>query len=287
MGSPRQQARASLADRLLRAALALTIVPLATNILLLLAGTFQVQDSTRPGAKRIGLSSLAVVSFNGIVPSDLTNTYLVNLQYFQNAFTYSYPSSPSAETASGILQSGSSPSLDPYVLIQRLPSILALPPSDTSCLSHAPSPDPETDASRCSPFWLAVQRIASWSGHFRFRASFLGMKLSFAYHLNAIIVILILYAQEAGIRYRPGWMRCRCRFAFQRRWCPQPKGTAEQVAKMPARTWNKTRLVYYGFVVMYCFSVVLEGTSMGYFFVMSLGGFEEILPEGETVDTSS
>ncbi|KAK0631562.1 hypothetical protein B0T14DRAFT_559351 [Immersiella caudata] len=287
MGLPRQHVRRAMGDRLLRVAQALVSVPLITSAFFLHAGTFQVQDSARPGAKRIGLSSLAIASLNSIIPSNETNDYLVSLRYFPNAFTYSYPSSPSAQTTSGILHSlVAHPAFDPYVLIQRLPSILALPPPETSCLSHNLTPNPETDASRCNPFWLAVKRVASSSWRFKYDPGFFGAVISVFIDYMPIPIIVLLYLYEIIVRYRPEWMRYRCRFAIMRRWCRFPKGTAEQVARIPAsaRIWDRLRCWWYRQAVIYCLLMVVKGTEAGYYSVRSLREFEGLLPEGRMVD---
>ncbi|KAK4451199.1 hypothetical protein QBC34DRAFT_458734 [Podospora aff. communis PSN243] len=151
MGQPRKRVRAVLTSRLLQAAMALSVIPLVTNILLLLTGRYQAPDPVRPGTQRIGLSSLSIASFNGIIPSSTSHSYLVHIQLFPNAVTWSYPTSPDPKTTSGILQSGFSSSMDTYALIQRLPCILSLPRSDTVCLSEPQSSTAGSIKPRCLP----------------------------------------------------------------------------------------------------------------------------------------
>lgn len=285
MGPPRKQVRATVARHLLNAAIALTILPLIANILFLLAGTFQLQDTTRPGATRIGLSSLSIASFNGVITSSTPSpSYLVNIQFFPNAFTFFYPSSPTANTTSGILQSGPSSSFDPLNLIKLLPSTLDLPASDTACLSHPYRRGSQHDdgPDKCSPFWWAIHRAAS--SPFRFQLEGIAAYFLFVTHLSAVVVLLLTLFSEVLIIYRPGWMRCQCWFHFLKKYCPLPKGTAEEMKDVSEHRWDRVRLWMYGLVVAYCVIPVQFGMVMGWFFARSM---EDLERKGEmTVDAS-
>ncbi|KAK0654804.1 hypothetical protein B0T16DRAFT_796 [Cercophora newfieldiana] len=172
--------------------------------------------------------------------------------------------------------------IDPYVQVQLLPSVLALPPSDTTCLSYAPSPDPGIDASRCSQFWLVVQRFAASPQRFRlddFSWNYLCLT-----NMLTIFSLLSLLRFELTVRYRPGWMRCECRFWISKRICSLPKGTAEEVAKLGEHGWDRVRLRQYGAMTLSCALFASTGTMAGKFLVRSLGWFGELLPEGQTVD---
>ena len=61
MGQP-QPLRAAIGGRLLNIATALIFIPLIIHVIFLVAGTFQVDNSLRPGSRIIGLSSFSIVS---------------------------------------------------------------------------------------------------------------------------------------------------------------------------------------------------------------------------------
>ncbi|KAK3291913.1 uncharacterized protein B0H64DRAFT_435649 [Chaetomium fimeti] len=198
MGQP-QSLRAAIAGRLLNIAIALTFIPLIIHVVMLVAGTFQVNGPA--GSRLIGLSSLSIVSFNGIIPSDTHSSYLIHLQFFPNAFTWSYPTSPNPDLTSGILQSGPSNTLDPFILIQSLPTTLSLDPSETNCLSpnpnhnHNPTPD-DNDATttKCtSPFWTALNHIMPYRFELHGHPAYLAPVI----HFLSILVILYVFRLEA------------------------------------------------------------------------------------------
>ena len=297
MGTPRNSPGAIIAKGLLTTAIALTIVPLITNILFIFAGTFRVADPNRSGAHLVGLSSLSMASvrtprphltnltnppfsvqFNGILPSNSTPpSYLVTLHLFPSAFTWSYPSSPSPSLTSGILSSGATPA-DPFVSLKLLAARLPFVPSaDTACLSD------RTDS--CSPFWTAVQKTTSSPFRFQLSGPF-ASKLARATHIMAVVVILFVLVSEACIAYSPGSMRCQCWWRWYARMCPLPKGSKEEVAALPGRTWDRVRLWMYGIVVPYCWVPVQHGMGVGYFFVRALEDFEGEIAEGAVVDAS-
>ncbi|KAK5653665.1 hypothetical protein OQA88_8695 [Cercophora sp. LCS_1] len=168
MAEPRRRLRDGFANGLHKTAIALILIPFLVNVFLLLPGTFQTANSN--GAQEIALSSFSMVSvstplprpeprltsqFNGIIPSNTTNAFLVTLQHFPNAFTWSWPDAPSPNLTSGILHRGPSTSFDPFTLIETLPALFELPPDEYQCLeSHYWPPD---KAMACTnPFWTAV-----------------------------------------------------------------------------------------------------------------------------------
>ncbi|KAH6847106.1 hypothetical protein B0I37DRAFT_138072 [Chaetomium sp. MPI-CAGE-AT-0009] len=277
MGQP-QSLRAAIAGRLLNIAIALTFIPLIIHMVLLAAGTFQVNGPA--GSRLIGLSSLSIVSFNGIIPSDTHSSYLIHLQYFPSAFTWSYPTSPDPTTTSGILQSGPSDTFDPLTLIQSLPTTLSLPAPESRCL-HAPPHTSKPDEKCTSPFWTAVHRMHPY----RFELHGHGAYLALFIHVSSVFVILYTLALEACVRLGlGGWMRCRCWWRWQRRMCPLPKGSAEEVARLPGEAWDVPRVWMYCCVVAYGVLAVVYERMVGGFLVRSLGWVEEWLPDGRVLE---
>lgn len=196
---------------------------------------------------------------------------------FPDAFTYSYPASRLANVTSGILASGPTTSFDPLTLIQSLPSTLSLPANESRCLEDPSSPDAQK---QCSPFWKAVLK----EGEFRFRLNGLVALQGFVMHFLALVVISLTLMAEACIRWRPGWMRCQCWWAWYRRMCPLPKGTADEMGTLDEHVWDGVRLWCYGLVAAYTVLPVVNGSFLGIVFVRAMEGLEYSLPKGTHVD---
>ncbi|KAK1752200.1 hypothetical protein QBC47DRAFT_463536 [Echria macrotheca] len=275
MGEMRSRLRAVVADGLLNVAILLTLIPLLTNILFLIAGTFQVNDASRPGSRVIGLSSLSIASFNGVVPSPNGHGYEIQFQLFHNAFTYSYPSAPLANTTSGILRAGPSSSMEPLALVELMPSILSLPANETRCLDTSNAQDD------CSPFWKAV--LANRQTPFRLPGYFV-WSLAAMQTLSVLVMLLALTA-EACIRWRPWWMRCQCWWGWYRRMCPLPKRTTQaEIEELDGHVWDGVRLWSYGLVVAYALIPVAHASLLGLIFCSAMGALDYDLPKRVSVD---
>lgn len=226
------------------------------------------------------------LQFNGIIPSSPdrpdSNSYLIHLQYFPNAFTWSYPTSPSPNLTSGILQSGplTHRTFDPFTLLHTtLPSTLSLPSSDTTCIPFRPTRNPPASEACTSPFFAALHRALPY----RFRLDGSGPHLAFITHFLGIVCVLYILRLEVTLRYRPGWMRCQCWWRWARRVCPLPKGTAEEVAALPGERWDAARLWIYGAMVGYGVLAVVWERMVAGFLVRTVGWVEEGLPGGKGV----
>ncbi|KAH6623782.1 hypothetical protein F5144DRAFT_659050 [Chaetomium tenue] len=289
MGQP-QPLRAVIGRRLLNVAITLTFIPLIVHVLLLAAGTFQIDDPSRPGARLIGLSSLSVVSFTGIIPSsanrlslssrpagpaDPPTSYLIHLQLFPNAFTFTHPTAPTANLTSGILQSWLPPShtFDPLThLHTTLPPLLSLPPQQTRCITTLiPSPPPSETCT--APYFTALHHTLPYRFRLDGHAAYLGLFI----HFLSVLVVVYIFRLEVCVRYRPGWMRCQCWWRWARRVCPLPKGTREEVDVMGGERWDAARVWMYAALVGYGgMGIVWEGM-VGGFLLRNVGWVEETL----------
>ncbi|OHE90379.1 hypothetical protein CORC01_14327 [Colletotrichum orchidophilum] len=186
------------------------------QILILAGGTWVIRDSD--GAQRLGLSSLSIVQFNGIIPSPTNpDTYLVTMHQFAASFAYEYPSKSKA----GII--GSSPHL-PYDL-GAVSRALALPESEWACYHSAQ--DPCTGNPFLSAFrheWLVLPTGTA----------------NFAI-LYALVVVAYLLVTELLIAVRPSWLRCQCYFSCLKRVCPCPRGTRAEIEALPLAFWDRYR----------------------------------------------
>ena len=217
--------------------------------------------------------------FNGIVPSPDGKTYQIRFDYFPNAFTYSYPSSPLPNTTSGILAAGPSTSFDPLSLIQSLPSILSLAPEESRCLDRDSAEKPDAEACS-SPFWKSVLAVRDH----RFRLEGFSAWLGFFMHASAVFVILLIFFAEACIRWRPWWMRCQCFWAWYRRLCPLPKcETREEMDSVDEHVWDRVRLWFYSSLVLYSANPVVWGSAMGLVFCRTAEWLEYGFPMGTSV----
>ncbi|KAK1994537.1 hypothetical protein LX36DRAFT_584204 [Colletotrichum falcatum] len=209
--SPRRQRMRAIFLGLAYALWALVVV---VQILTVAAGRWVVRDGN--GSERLVLSSLAVVQFDGIIPSPESDAYLVTMSYFAASFGYEYPGASKA----GIL--GPSP---------RLPSDLAaigrdlsVPADDWGCLrGQGPC---------ASPYFHA------------FRYSFFAMPAALS-HVSlayALVVLALVLATEVLVLAHPGWLRCRCYLSCFKRVCPCPRGSRAEIEALPAVFWDRYRL---------------------------------------------
>ncbi|KAK0381829.1 hypothetical protein CLIM01_00842 [Colletotrichum limetticola] len=186
------------------------------QILTLTAGTWVIRDSN--GAQRLGLSSLAIVEFDGIIASQTNpNTYLVTMHQFAASFAYTYPSKSLAGTLD------SSPHL-PYDF-GAVAHALRLPQSEWACYHFA------QDACQNNPFLSA------------FRNSWLILPTATANIalVYALVVVSYLFVTELLIAVRPSWLRCQCYFSCIKRVCPCPRGTRAEIEALPPMFWDRYR----------------------------------------------
>ncbi|KAK1978102.1 hypothetical protein LZ30DRAFT_599862 [Colletotrichum cereale] len=185
------------------------------QILTLIAGKWVIRDGN--GSERLALSGLAVVQFDGIIPSPESDSYLVTMSYFAASFGYEYPGGTSK---AGIV--GSTP---------RLPSDLAaigrdlsVPAEDWACL--------RAQGSCASPYFQAFHH-----GYFE-----LPTTLSYVTLAYALVVVAFVLAAEVLIAVRPSWLRCQCYFSCFKRVCPCPRGSRAEIEALPALFWDRYRL---------------------------------------------
>ncbi|KAK2043959.1 hypothetical protein LZ31DRAFT_467402 [Colletotrichum somersetense] len=184
------------------------------QILTLAAGRWIVRDGD--GSERLALSNLAVVQFDGIIPSPESDSYLVTMSYFAASFGYEYPGASKV----GIL--GSAPHLPSD--LAAIGRDISVPADDWGCLRGR--------GSCASPYFQAFRY-----GFFMMPATLAHFSLGYA-----LFVLAYLLATEVLIVARPSWLRCRCYFSFFKRVCPCPRGSRAEIEALPAVFWDRYRL---------------------------------------------
>ncbi|KZL81296.1 hypothetical protein CI238_00334 [Colletotrichum incanum] len=184
------------------------------QILILIAGKWTVRDGH--GSQRLALSSLAVVQFDGIIPSSESDSYLVTMRYFAASFGYEYPSASKA----GIV--GSTPHL-PHDLA-AIGRDLSVPSDDWACF-RGPEPC-------ASPYFKAFR-----NGYFELPAT-----LPYFSLVYALVLVVFIFLAEVLVAVRPSWLRCQCYFSCFKRFCPCPRGSRSEIEALPSVFWDRYRL---------------------------------------------
>ncbi|KAJ3961362.1 hypothetical protein N0V92_001930 [Colletotrichum tropicale] len=228
----RQRSRTAL----LIVACALTLYAGVVQILTLIAGTWVTRGCD--GVQRLGLSSLSILKFDGIIPSPLDpGSYDLTMHLFLSSFGYEYPNASTAAFATA------EPNL-PYDFIQ-IGEQLGVDPSSWACLRS-------TD--QCtSPFFNT----------FRHDSFEMIRTLEYASHILAIAYIALLFITELLIVTRPSWLRCQCYFSALKRVCPCPRGSRAQIEALPSGFWDRYRawvwLTLPAFAFLPAFGLVMKG----------------------------
>ncbi|KAF4868927.1 hypothetical protein CGCSCA1_v011942 [Colletotrichum siamense] len=228
----RQRSRTAL----LIVACALALYAGVVQILTLIAGTWVTRGCD--GVRRLGLSSLSILKFDGIVSSpSKSRSYDLTMHLFLSSFGYEYPNASTAALATA------EPNL-PYDFIQ-IGEHLGVDPSSWACLRSA---------DQCtSPFFNT----------FRHDSFEMSRTLEYASHTLAIAYIALLFLTEALIAARPSWLRCQCYFAALKRVCPCPRGSRTQIEALSPGFWDRYRAwVWFtlpAFVFLPAFGLVMKG----------------------------
>ncbi|EQB57373.1 hypothetical protein CGLO_02507 [Colletotrichum gloeosporioides Cg-14] len=240
MGQAETQPKPGLRQRsrtaLLIVACALALYAGVVQILTLIAGTWVTRGCD--GVQRLGLSSLSVLKFDGIVPSpSKPGSYDLTMHLFLSSFGYEYPNASTAAFATSV------PNL-PYDFIQ-IGEHLGVDPSSWACLRSA---------DQCtSPFFNT----------FRYDGFEMNRTLEYASHVLAISYISILFLTELLIVARPSWLRCQCYFAALKRVCPCPRGSRAQIEALSPGFWDRYRAWVWStlpaFVFLPAFGLAMKG----------------------------
>ncbi|GKT54666.1 hypothetical protein ColTof4_08471 [Colletotrichum tofieldiae] len=209
--SPRRQRMRTV---LLGLAYTLCAFASVVQILTLIAGKWIVRDGD--GSERLALSSLAVVRFDGIVPSSEPESYLVTMRYFAASFGYEHPSASKA----GIV--GSTPHLPSD--LAAIARDLSVPSDDWACF-RGPEPC-------ASPYFRAFR-----NGYFE-----LPTTLPYVSLVYALVIVVFVLLAEVLIAVRPSWLRCQCYFSCFKRVCPCPRGSRPEIEALPSVFWDRYRL---------------------------------------------
>lgn len=179
----------------------------------LAAGTLQMDGGYPDGPANLFMSSIAVVRFGGIIPSDSDSKgYELKLLWFLNAFGWEWPQT-SWEKSCGIVRSinGFLPE-DQLILpedLGRAANRLRLPQEDYGCLDRYTH-----RAGICHNEFLAA-----WDAANPKDTTFSTVIPLFIYYL-AVIFLITLALQEVAARWAPGLLKCYCpKFISQRNWC--------------------------------------------------------------------
>ncbi|KAH0425263.1 hypothetical protein CcaCcLH18_11097 [Colletotrichum camelliae] len=231
-GVLRQRSRTAL----LIVALTLALYAGVVQILTIIAGTWVTRGCD--GVQRLGLSSLSILKFNGIVPSRSTpSSYDLTMHFFLTSFGYEYPNASTAAFATA------EPNL-PYDFIQ-IGERLGVEPSSWACLRSA---------DQCSSPFFDTFRRDSFE---------MTRTLEYSAHILAISYIALLFFTELLIAARPSWLACQCYFAALKRVCPCPRGSRAQIEALPPRFWDRYRAWVWStlpaFVVLPAFGLVMKG----------------------------
>ncbi|KAI8293641.1 hypothetical protein K4K59_005606 [Colletotrichum sp. SAR11_240] len=240
MGQRETQPRAGLRQRsrtaLLIVACALALYAGVVQILTLIAGTWVTRGCD--GVQRLGLSSLSILKFDGIVPSpSKPGSYDLTMHLFLSSFGYEYPNASASAFATA------EPNL-PYDFIQ-IGEHLGVDPSSWACLRSA---------DQCtSPFFNTFSRDS-----FQMTRT-----LEYASHILALSCIALLFLTEALIAVRPSWLRCQCYFAALKRVCPCPRGSRAQIEALSPGFWDRYRAWVWttlpAFVFLPAFGLAMKG----------------------------
>ncbi|KAF5493555.1 hypothetical protein CGCF413_v010274 [Colletotrichum fructicola] len=236
MECPKPGLRQRSRTALLIVALTLAFYAGVVQILTLIAGTWVTRGCN--GVQRLGLSSLSILKFSGIVSSpSKPGSYDLTMHLFLSSFGYEYPNVSTAAFATA------EPNL-PYNFIQ-IGEHLGVDPSSWACLRSA---------DQCtSPFFNT----------FRYDGFEMSRTLEYASHILALSCIALLFLTEALIAVRPSWLRCQCYFASLKRVCPCPRGSRAQIEALSPRFWDRYRAWVWttlpAFIFLPAFGLVMKG----------------------------
>ncbi|KAF9871497.1 hypothetical protein CkaCkLH20_11144 [Colletotrichum karsti] len=207
----RQRTRTAL----LALAYALSAYTGIVQLLNLVAGTWITRNAD--GTQRLGLSSLSIVKFDGIVPSpSKPGSYLVTMHFFLSSFGYEYHADSTAALVS------SQPDLPRHFI--EIGEKLGAPSTSWDCFRST---------GQCtSPFFDS----------FRFSNYDMPPALPYFTHLYSIIFLILLLTIEALIHLRPSSLQCQCYFPFFKRVCPCPRGSRAEIEALPSTFWDRYRM---------------------------------------------
>ncbi|CAM1504411.1 Fc.00g020020.m01.CDS01 [Cosmosporella sp. VM-42] len=241
------------------------VVSIILAIVLLISGTTSVHRSG-DGGDEVLLKDLALVSFDGIIPSNETYEFLVHVYWFVGSFAWEYPTAPEGIPKVGFTSTGPRFFSNIVSDLQNIALKLDLPRNEWDC------PRPGPYAPSCDNiFYEAWRSFATEKG------ILLGSWITWFMSIAAILLTTMAISHEWMIRYRPYWMRCRC--WILKRYCPCPKGTKEEIEKTDDHVWDKIRVSYWGLVAGYFILPASHATFGSIFLVKFIGYFDDRLPE--------
>jgi len=218
-----------------------------------------------------------VGQFDGIVPTKVNGSaapdpdFYFRLHWFPSAFAWECPNCPAAiQDASGLSAlagtiRGPFGTFDPAALMRQIAHDNGLSDTHWDCEGGEGE-----DGQACPHPFFGV-----WNNDmFPFTLS-PGFNDFMCYILTLVIGAHIL-VHEVLIRFKPGWMRCRC--LVLKRWCPHPKGTDAELAQIDEHGWDRLRLWYFALLVVALGLCVFQDMVFPAFFARHVSYLEKQMP---------
>ncbi|KAL8376051.1 hypothetical protein RB595_007253 [Gaeumannomyces hyphopodioides] len=258
------------------------LVVLSTCIFLVVvsAGTFLVPDGQK-STKTLALKSLAMISYDGIIPVDRNQTRLQNggerdftftMHRFLNAFAWECDHCPQS---AGIAELGPDLGSDPRALMLQIADAAVGRSPGAPSFSDCFGSRHELPTTGCpeSAFFDAWRDRRGFDLHPQPKTHVTGLT-----YLATILVAALTLACEVLMARAPRLMRCRC--VVLGRWCPYPKGTREELEALPAHRWDRVRALTYPLLPAYFSLVALQDAVFPRFLLSRLRSVDRRLPEG-------
>ncbi|KAL8341593.1 hypothetical protein RB601_005488 [Gaeumannomyces tritici] len=227
------------------------------------AGTFLVPHQL---TKTLALKSLAIISYDGIIPVDRNQTHLQDgsgrdftftMHSFSNAFSWECELCPQS---AGVVELGPNSGSDPRALMLQIADA-AVPrsrdaPSFSECFgrrrrSSSSSSRNEPLAPGCPDptffdAWLDPPGLGPYPQP--------RPVTKYVAYIGTVLVAALTLACEVLMARWPRLMRCRC--LVLARWCPYPKEAPAELEALPPHRWDRVRALSYPFLSAY-FSLAL------------------------------
>ncbi|KAI6362122.1 hypothetical protein MCOR31_008381 [Pyricularia oryzae] len=285
-GTSQTYPNATLTRVLLVASRWLIFIPIITTALLLSAGTFLYNAPYRPTVLSLGLRSLAMVSYDGIIPVNKTHSsdspnYMVTIHKFPNAFSWECPDCPAVLYSprgfvelAGVAETGPYAGYYPLTLMLHIADKLS--GKNDSAFWHCYRDAPQPDGTDCPENVF----FKGWTKSFHdfWLTGVSEIPISFITYIFCLVLAATTLVSEALITFAPRHMKCRC--LVGKRWCPYPSGTADEIEALPEHRWDRVRMFTYPLLLAYLFLAAVQDTVMPMFFLSILNFIDHDLPKG-------
>lgn len=244
--------RAFVRGVLLATAILCLVFTTASVLATMAAGTLQMDGGYPTGPGYLSLSSLSVVRFQGLIPSDGTDSpgYQLTLYWFLNAFGWEWPNTE-WEHSCGIVNNINGLAPGPALTLPEDLALVArglrLPETDYACLDEY-----HHRQGICYNDFLA-----SWAEVNPPTTSFSTVVPLFGYYFASVLLMAIAIS-ETLVRRFPNLAKCYCpEFISKRKWCSCLKEGEE----MTAAVRNRLRVYNIGMLIaayIFSFSMMMS-----------------------------